>query len=103
MSRGPDAGVRLERALLAHAAASGCVVTIADATWVRWASVTFAGARHTVWLEGQTGPALDRWLADLPEAELAIRDHVVADLAVTAVARRADAARITIEALTLET
>lgn len=102
MSRGPDAGVRLERALLAHAAAAGCGATIADATWVRWASATFTGARHTLWLEAGTGTAFDRWLVDLPEADLAVRDHLVADLAVTAVTRADGEARVTIEALTLE-
>jgi hypothetical protein len=102
MSRGPDAGVRLERALLAHAATASCTVTITDATWVRWASATFAGARHTVWLEAVAGDGLDRWIADLPEADLALRDHLVADLAVTAITRAGGAARITIEVLTLE-
>jgi hypothetical protein len=102
MSRGPDAGVRLERALLAHAAAARCAVTIADATWVRWASATFAGARHTLWLEAATSAELDAWIADLPEADLVLRDNLVADLAITAVARAGSTARITIEVLTLE-
>nr|WP_231708405.1 hypothetical protein [Sphingomonas populi] len=102
MSRGPDAGVRLERALVANAAQAGCPVTIADATWVRWASATFTGARHTLWLTGAAGPALDRWLADLPEAELSVRESLVADLRIVAVARTGEQARITLEALTVE-
>ncbi|SDA36594.1 hypothetical protein [Sphingomonas sp. NFR15] len=102
MSRGPDAGARLERALVANAARAGCAVTIADATWERWASVTFAGARHTLWLTGAAGHALDRWLADLPEADLVIRHGLVADLAVAGVARAGGQARITLEALTVE-
>jgi hypothetical protein len=103
MSRGPDAGARLERALLASAAGAGCVVTIVDATWVRWASATFTGARHTLWLQATTGEALDRWLAEVPEAEIALRDHLLADLVVTAVTRIDGMAQITVEALTLET
>jgi hypothetical protein len=102
MSRGPDAGVRLERTLLAHAVAAGCTVSIVDATWVRWASATFAGARHTLWLEGGAGAALDQWLADLPEADLVLRDNLVADLIVAAVERAGQVARITLEALTVE-
>ncbi|AOH83717.1 hypothetical protein AWL63_06790 [Sphingomonas panacis] len=102
MSRGPDAGVRLERALVASAAQAGCTVTIADASWVRWASATFTGARHTLWLTGAVGPALDRWLADLPEAELPLRESLVADLAVANVAHTGEQARITLEALTVE-
>lgn len=102
MSRGPDAGVRLERALLASAAAAACTVAVAEATWVRWASATFTGARHTLWLEAAESAALDRWLAGLSEAELAVRDHLVADLAVTAIAGANGMARITVEALTVE-
>jgi hypothetical protein len=102
VSRGPDAGARLERALLASAGAGGCAVLIAEATWVRWASATFTGARHTLWFEGLADDALDRWLAGLPEAEITLREHVVADLAVTQMARADDMARFTIEALTLE-
>lgn len=101
MSRGPDAGVRLERALIASAAQAGCAVTIIDATWLRWASATFAGARHTIWLEATAGPALDRWLADLPEADLALRESLVADLAVAQVVHAEGQARITLEALTV--
>jgi hypothetical protein len=103
MSRGPDAGARLERALLAHAGQAGCAATIRDATWVRWASATFAGARHTLWLEAATGDALEHWLIALPEADIALREHVVADLVVRDVTRDAGQARITLEALTVET
>jgi hypothetical protein len=102
MSRGPDAGARLERGLLAHAASAGCAVTIVDATWVRWASATFAGARHTLWLQAATSAALDRWLADVPEAEIALRDHLLADLVVTDIVQTDGVARITVEALTVE-
>lgn len=77
-------------------------MTIVDATWVRWASATFVGARHTLWLQAVAGATLDRWLADVPEAEIALRDHLLADLVITAVTRTDGVARITIEALTLE-
>jgi len=102
MSRGPDAGVRLERALIASAAQAGCAITITDATWVRWASATFTGARHRVWLAGDAGPALDRWLAGLAEAELSLRESLVADLSIASMVRVDDQTRITVEALTVE-
>lgn len=101
MSRGPDAGARLERALVASADQAGCVVTVADATWERWASATFAGARHTLWLVGAAEPALDTWLAGLPDAEFALRGHLIADLAVIGVKRIDAHVRITLEALTV--
>ena len=48
----------------------------------RWASATFVGARHSVTLSGPPGDAMLRWLSALPEAEFALRGHLVADLVV---------------------
>lgn len=101
MSRGPDAATLVDRALLAGAEAAGCPVALVNSDWTRWASVTFTGARHRIALEGTASPALDRWLAALPEAEFALRGHLVADLAVTDVHRARDAVTITLEALTV--
>ncbi|HVJ03005.1 MAG TPA: hypothetical protein VM662_12540 [Sphingomonas sp.] len=102
MSRGPDAATLLGRALVAASERAGCPVSLAEADWTRWASATFAGARHSVVLVGTQSPALDAWLAALPEAEFALRGHLVADLKLVRV-RHAGAARtVEIEALTVE-
>lgn len=102
MSRGPDVGTLLARALTASAAAGGCPVTVAAADWSRWASATFTGARHSIELSAAPSPALIAWIAALPEAELVLRGHLVADLSVVAV-RHADAGiTIELEILTVE-
>lgn len=93
MSRGPDAATLLERAIVAQAAAAGIVVEVASAEWTRWASATFAGARHTLRLTGAPIVQARDWIAGLPEAEFALRGHLVADLAVEAWA--SDGARFT--------
>ena len=102
MSRGPDAATLLERALLASAEAAGCPVAIAAADWTRWASATFAGARHVLTLSGAASPALDRWLVGLSDTEFALRNHLVADLSVIRVTRADGVATIALEALTVE-
>lgn len=102
MSRGPDASTLLERALLASAAAAGCPIGIARSEMERWASVTFAGARHRIVLTGAASPALNRWTARLPEAELALRGHLVADLTIERRTRQAERVTIELEILTVE-
>ena len=102
MSRGPDVATLLSRALLASAAAAGCPVTVTESDWTRWASVTFTGARHHLTLSGEPWPALDAWLDALPEAEFALRGHLVADLVVTRVRRGAEAVTMELEILTVE-
>ena len=102
MSRGPDAATLLERALLASGAAAGCPVAVARSELIRWSSVTFAGARHLVTLTAQASPALDDWVASLPEAEFALRGHLVADLNVQRRSRDGEAVTIALEILTVE-
>lgn len=102
MSRGPDAATLLSRALLASAGAARCPVTVAEADWTRWASVTFTGARHHLTLAAEASPSLDAWLQALPEAEFALRGHLVADLVVTQVRGFGDAATVMLEILTVE-
>jgi hypothetical protein len=102
MSRGPDAATLLARALTRSAAVAECPVTIVTADWSRWASATFTGARHSVTLSAPPSPALIAWIATLPEAELVLRGHLVADLSVAA-ARHVDAEiTIELEILTVE-
>ena len=102
MSRGPDAATLLARALRAAAATCGCSTQIVAASMTRWASATFTGARHQVTLSGPCSDTADRWLADLPDAEWALRGHLVADVAVQQVTREAGSFTACIEALTLE-
>ncbi|RYY29006.1 MAG: hypothetical protein EOP62_01445 [Sphingomonadales bacterium] len=102
MSRGPDAATLLERALLAGADAAGCAVTLPKWEVQRWASATFVGAQHALTLVGTRSPQLDAWLAALPEAEFALRGHLVADLKVMHVSRDGDTVSASIEILTVE-
>ena len=101
MSRGPDIGTLLVRALYRLSCAAGCPLEIVESDWVRWASATFNGARHVMVWRAVPSAALDDWLAALPEAEVALRGHLLADIVVAAVTRTADEARIEIAALTV--
>ncbi len=83
MSRGPDVATLLERRLRIAAEAAGVTLVIAASDWTRWASATFNGARHRLTLTSDDA-GLDAWLATLGEAELPLRGHLVADVAVTA-------------------
>lgn len=102
MSRGPDAATLLERALIRSAEAAGCAVTIPASEVQRWASATFAGARHALTLAAQASLQLSSWLSALPEAEFTLRGHLVADLTVTRVARNGHAVSVELEILTVE-
>lgn len=97
-----DCGRALVHALTRSAAAQGCAVTVTDQGWRRWASATFAGARHRLGVSGAPSPALDAWLSRLGDAELSIGGQLVADLGVMAVAREAGETRAAIEVLTLD-
>jgi hypothetical protein len=100
MSRGADANTLIERALVESTDAAGCPVTIPASDTRRWASATFVGAQHEIAAENSV--QLDTWLAGLPEAEFALRGHLVADLVVKRVARDGDAVSVSLEILTVE-
>jgi hypothetical protein len=102
MSRGPDAATLLERALLAAADSAGCPVAVIASDWTRWASATFTGARHSLTLTAAASPRLDRWLVGLSEAELGLRNYLLADLVVTRMCREGDRVTVALEALTVE-
>lgn len=102
MSRGPDAATLLRRALERSAHAAGCETETRASEATRWASATFTGAQHHLHLEARDDAALAEWLAALPEAELPLRGHLVADLVIAAVARGDGRAQLTLEALTVE-
>lgn len=102
MSRGPDAGTLMMRALEASAAMAGCPVTITSSNQRRWASATFLGAQHRVTLAGSPSPELEAWVAALPESEFALRGHLVAELGVLRISRDGDAVSADLEILTVE-
>jgi hypothetical protein len=102
MSRWPDPGTQLERALVRSAAEIGVVLSPIGATATPWASVTFTGARHRLTMFAVRSSALDAWLAGLPEAEFRLRGHLVADLAVTGAIDAVELMEVTLEALTVE-
>lgn len=103
MSRGPDAATLLARVIVRDAAIHGCAATVADSEMTRWASATFTGARHRLMLSTKDGASLDTWVAALPEADLPIPRHLIADVVVVWVVRRDGVAMVEIEALTVET
>ncbi|HEU4959941.1 MAG TPA: hypothetical protein VFT56_05995 [Sphingomonas sp.] len=98
MSRGPDAGTRLARAL--ERGGPNVVVTARAST--RWASVTFTGARHALTLDAPASVAFDAWVEGLPETAFVLPGHLLADLAVLEVRRDGARVQVRIEALTVE-
>lgn len=96
-----DPGAALLRALAADAP-PGSALELVAMTSAAWASATFTGARHAIRLRAVDGAALAAWLAGLPEAPFVLRGHLLADIAVTSVARDGGEAEIELEALTLE-
>lgn len=97
-ARVTDAAVLLVRALRIAARSAGATIAVRATDEGSWASATFAGIRHRIDLEIEPDAATEDWLAALPEAELHLRGHLVADLTVE---RQADQVRL--EVLTIET
>lgn len=82
--RPADRGERLARTLVAHAARAGCVVRLTIAMVEPWCSATFSGSVIALTLDAMPGPALTRWLAALPEADIPLGRDLIADIAVEA-------------------
>jgi len=102
VSRGPDAATLLVRSLETDSHRAGCPARVMESNWTRWASATFSGARHELSLDAAISAELDLWLDALPEADLPLRRHLVADIVVTSVRRADGIATIALEALTVE-
>jgi hypothetical protein len=102
MSRGPDAATLLDRALAVSARAAGVEFSAQDWTVTRWASATFEGARHVLHLDLRPSAAARDWLAALPEVELPVRGHLVADVVVASCEEGEDAVTARVEILTVE-
>ncbi|WP_375403771.1 hypothetical protein [uncultured Sphingomonas sp.] len=70
----------LARAITGYARAHGCAFRIGYLSGRPWASATFEGERVELELDDvEPGAA---WLSELPDAELTVREHHVADLVV---------------------
>ncbi|MES2058385.1 MAG: hypothetical protein V4564_20780 [Pseudomonadota bacterium] len=102
MSRDTDASTLLTRAIERESQEAGCPAAISTATWTPWASATFSGARHLVSLTASASSALDEWLAALPEADIDVRGHLLASMAVNSLRRSENTVTIELEALTIE-
>ncbi|WEK41659.1 MAG: hypothetical protein P0Y64_09430 [Candidatus Sphingomonas colombiensis] len=99
--RGPGVAALLERRLTIAAQAAGTAIAIAESRGTEWHSATFSGMRHEIMAEAATCPMLDRWLAELAEAELPVAGHIVADIAIAGIERDAARTRFRLEALTV--
>ncbi|RSV37599.1 hypothetical protein CA232_06185 [Sphingomonas koreensis] len=102
MSNPVQACDRLWRALERSASVDGCVITLAASKTVPWASATFTGGRHVIYLAADAGEDLVRWAAGLPEAVLPLPGHMLADLVVSEFNTLSGRSHFSIEALTVE-
>ena len=98
------ASERLREALFALAGRSAQIATHREKNW---ASITFAGSRHTLELTFAGAEAVsagETFIAALPDHEFAIPGHLVAEANVVAVDHRLDPPHMTVtcEVLMLE-
>lgn len=91
----------LIRALTRSAADAGVDLTVTQANERPWASVTFSGARHRLLIEGPAGNAFDGWLAQLGEAELTMRGHIVLEPEIAWVTSDQEVRRAGLEVISL--
>lgn len=99
---GFNADARLRRALASSAHHADAAIMIVASGATRWSSATFNGARHEVELAAQASDAVEHWLADLPDAELRMPGHLVADLKIVAMRQAGLDLSVTLEVLTVE-
>jgi hypothetical protein len=100
--RGRDAEARLARALHSSAHAAGLAIELADVRARPWASATFVGIQVSLVVSSPRSPTLGRWLSDLPLAELPMRDHLLASLALDRIEDNGTVVLTTITALVIE-
>jgi len=100
-------GERLARVVSAKIGAIGGTIRVEPIEQTDWASVTFTGARHRLRVildgEGAVGAAAD-FLDQLPDLDLPLPGHIVADIALVTEERGDDGrhAMLELEALTIE-
>jgi hypothetical protein len=96
----------LLRALIGRAGVPRDRILLTSAESVDWRSLTFSGERHQLELRvpgPDSASVVERMCAGLEDAEFSIPGVIVADIAVSALARRAadGSTSLTIEALTI--
>lgn len=100
-------GDRLARVVSANIGTIGGETRVEPIEQTDWASVTFTGARHRLRVildgDGAVGAAAD-FLEQLPDLDLPLPGHIVADIALIAEERSDDGrhAMLELEALTIE-
>ncbi|HST35151.1 MAG TPA: hypothetical protein VLK25_00775 [Allosphingosinicella sp.] len=105
MNQRPGADAELGRVLGVNFVNFAGSLTMESAVSRSWASITFAGARHTLslLLEGPAaGEAARAFLDGIGEREFELRGHLVADIVADISEDGEDRARLTLEALTVE-
>lgn len=70
----------LRRALIESAKQASVELYVAGSASKPWASAMFTGSRHKAVIAAAATPAFDAWLAQLGNADLAMRGQFVADL-----------------------
>lgn len=88
---------RLVRALTAYFGALSGV----DHRGENWSSATFTGTRHMIWFDVAGSELLDGLVAGLPEADLPMPGHFVADIEMVERHEQGDSVRIGVRALTI--
>lgn len=97
-----EASALLRRAVERSADAAGVTLTVRRSDSTRWASATFAGARHELTVLLEEGATATGWLDALPDLDLPMRGHLVADLKIVRTAPAADGREVVLEVLTVE-
>jgi hypothetical protein len=90
---------RLLRAIAAHIGPPGDVRVQSEA----WASATFSGERHLIWLDALRGPQLDAFRHDLHMIAFDMPGGFVADIEVFERTVHAEHERLGLAVLTIET
>lgn len=99
---GTDGRAGFIRSLQRSAEQAGVSIDSTEDDFTRWHSASFAGGRHLVVVQGLRCQDLDRWLADLPGADLDYRGHLVAEVAVVGAVSAGGLTTAHIEAVTVE-
>jgi hypothetical protein len=95
MSR--DVSNRLIRALSVYFGPLSAV----DHRTSKWSSATFTGTRHMIWFDIVPCNTLDTLIQNLPEADLPMPGHFVADIELAEQHDLADCTRLGLRALTI--
>ncbi|QIG80097.1 hypothetical protein [Stakelama tenebrarum] len=98
-----DADAKLHRALMRSAERAGFGFEVVASGCRAWRSATFEGARHELTVASHSPDAMRQWLHELPEADMRVAGHLIADIGAVFVNERAQDGRSVarIEALTV--